>query len=204
MLGDREPVFRDLRAFVDFLEAQNDLARIGEPVSTVLEVTELHRRVLARQGPALLLENAIKSDGEVSRVPLLTNLFGTVERISLALGGRGKESLKKLGEMLAQLREPVAPSGLREALRQWPWPVRPLHRALRSFQNPSVRAPFVGETISISGNSPSKPVGLASHRRFLHGLSLSPGRRAHLNPTITTGASIGCRSPVPTAQSCAG
>ena len=120
MLGDREPVFRDLRTFLSCLESQDLLVRINEPVSTVLEVTELHRRVLARQGPALLLESPIKFDGEVSRVPLLTNLFGTVDRISLALGGRGKEHLRRLGEMLARLREPVAPAGLREALRQWP------------------------------------------------------------------------------------
>ncbi len=118
MLGDREPVFRDLRTFLGFLESQGLLARIKEPVSTVLEVTELHRRVLARQGPALLLESPIKSDGEVSRLPLLTNLFGTVDRISLALGGEGKEHLRRLGEMLARLREPVAPTGVREALRE--------------------------------------------------------------------------------------
>jgi 4-hydroxy-3-polyprenylbenzoate decarboxylase len=140
MLGDREPVFRDLRAFLSFLDSQNQLARIDVPVSTVLEVTELHRRVLTRQGPALLLENPIKSDGEASRFPLLTNLFGTVERISLALGGRGKESLIKLGEMLAQLREPVAPSGLREALRQWPLARAALTTRPQIISNPACQS----------------------------------------------------------------
>lgn len=101
MLGDQGPVFRNLRAFVGFLQKQNLIARIEEPISTVLEVTELHRRVLARQGPALLLEQPIKSDGEMSRLPLLTNLFGTVERVSLGLGASEAALARRIFARLA-------------------------------------------------------------------------------------------------------
>lgn len=120
MLRDQGPVFRNLRAFVGFLQKQNLIARIEEPISTVLEVTELHRRVLARQGPALLLEQPIKSDGEMPRLPLLTNLFGTVERVSLGLGaseaGAGKTHLRALGAR-RQALSPMAGAGQTDADR---------------------------------------------------------------------------------------
>lgn len=112
-------MLNDLRSYLRLLGTQGMLARISEPISTMFEVTELHRRVLARGGPALLLESPVKGDGGSSELPLLTNLFGTIDRIALALGG-GRDRLSALGEMLARLRQPAPPVTWREALRQWP------------------------------------------------------------------------------------
>lgn len=120
MLQEHREIFRSLGDFARTLEAQGQLARVVEPVSTVLEATELHRRVIARQGPALLLERPVKADGSSSDVPLLTNIFGTVDRIAYALGGGGRARLRALGQMLARLRQPTPPASMREVVEQWP------------------------------------------------------------------------------------
>lgn len=120
MIFDRTTVYRTLGDFLAALDAAGQLARIDEPVSTVLEVTELHRRVIERQGPVLRFERPIKADGTTSSIPLVTNLFGTVERVALALGGGGRERLLSVGRLLAELRQPTPPSNFGAALRQWP------------------------------------------------------------------------------------
>lgn len=109
-----------LGEFLDLLETGGELARIREPVSTVLEITEVHRRIIAAQGPALLFEKPIKADGTESSVPLVTNIFGTVDRVALALGGGGRERLRQVGHLLAQLRQPTPPASLRDVLRHMP------------------------------------------------------------------------------------
>lgn len=109
-----------LSEFLDLLESGGELARIREPVSTVLEITEVHRRVIAAQGPALLFEKPIKVDGAGSSMPLVTNIFGTVDRVALALGGGGRERLRQIGHLLAQLRQPAPPASLRDVLRHIP------------------------------------------------------------------------------------
>jgi 4-hydroxy-3-polyprenylbenzoate decarboxylase len=120
MLQKHSLVFRSLGDFVRALEAKDQLTRVAQPVSTVLEVTELHRRVIARNGPALMLERPVKADGVPSAMPLLTNLFGTVDRIAFALGGGGRQRLASLGHMLARLRQPTPPTTMREVIEQWP------------------------------------------------------------------------------------
>ncbi|KUO57930.1 MAG: 3-octaprenyl-4-hydroxybenzoate carboxy-lyase [Alphaproteobacteria bacterium BRH_c36] len=119
-LFSNRPVFSTLGDFLAALETSNQLMRISEPVSTVLEVTELHRRVIARHGPALVIEKPIKADGVPSEIPLVTNLFGTVDRVARALGGKGRDDLLNLGRFLAELRQPEPPTGLRDAMRKWP------------------------------------------------------------------------------------
>jgi len=120
MSSEKTPILRNIKDFLDLLDRQGELVRIGEPVSTVLDVTELHRRVIARQGPALFCERPIKANGELSALPLVTNLFGTVDRVSLALGGSQRAALRSVGELLAELRHPVPPSGFKEALKKLP------------------------------------------------------------------------------------
>lgn len=127
MLFDRSTVYRSLGDFLAALDAAGQLARVTEPVSTVLEITELHRRVIERQGPVLRFEQPIRADGAIAPIPLVTNLFGTVERVSMALGGGGRERLLSVGRLLAQLRQPTPPSDLRDALRQWPLARAALH-----------------------------------------------------------------------------
>lgn len=120
MIFDRSAIYRSLGDFLAVLDAAGQLARIQEPVSTVLDITELHRRVIERQGPVLCIERPIKADGSTSAIPLVTNLFGTVDRIALALGGGGRERLLSVGKLVAELRQPRPPADLRDALRQWP------------------------------------------------------------------------------------
>ena len=111
--------YADLRGFLDGLEAQGELKRIAAPVSPRLEMTEVCDRVLRAGGPALLFE---KPAGH--SIPVLGNLFGTVERIGLAMGiERGtppRPALRDLGRLLASLREPDPPSGLRDAIEKLP------------------------------------------------------------------------------------
>jgi len=113
------PRFRDLQAFLDYLGRKGELLRIAEPVSTVHEMTEIHRRVLAGGGPALLFERPVKADGCIADTPMLVNLFGTLERVAWGLGVEASR-LADLGVLLAALRAPRPMEGLRTALEQWP------------------------------------------------------------------------------------
>jgi 4-hydroxy-3-polyprenylbenzoate decarboxylase len=113
------PPFRSLRDFAGHLEASGRLARVREPVSIVHDMTEIHRRVLAAGGPALLFERPLGADGTAFGMPVLVNLFGTVERVAWGLGIEPRD-LPALGEMLAELREPRPPQGLGEAWRKLP------------------------------------------------------------------------------------
>ena len=159
MVGQPEPLplpirdlprFRDLNAFLAHLEAAGQLRRIAEPVSVVHEITEIHRRVIAEGGPALLFERPVQPNGTASPIPLLTNLFGTVERVAWGLGVEAK-NLPALGRVLAELREPRPPRGLTEA-----WQALPLARAALSMRpRETKRAPvqeviFRGEEIDLT------------------------------------------------------
>jgi len=108
--------YRDLRDFMAQLEARGDLRRIQAPVSTHLEMTEICDRVLRQGGPALLFENARRKNGEATGMPVLGNLFGTPERVALGMGADKVEALRDVGELLASLREPEPPRGLRDAV----------------------------------------------------------------------------------------
>ena len=103
-----QPTFVDLRDFIRHCESHGELLRISDPVSMKLEATALQRHVMERNGPALLLENPILSNGEPSALPVLINLFGTVRRVAWSLGCDETE-LIALGEFLAYLRQPQPP-----------------------------------------------------------------------------------------------
>ena len=113
--------YKSLRDFIDKLEAAGDLVRISEPVSTVLEMTEIQRRLLEKGGPAVLFEKPVKDDGTPSDMPVLVNLFGTVKRVAMGVtfGGVERttgEELREVGETLAFLRQPEPPAGLKDAM----------------------------------------------------------------------------------------
>lgn len=110
--------FKNLHDFIDFLEKNGELKRISYPVSSELEITEIHRRVLKERGPALLFENVLR-DGKRTDYSVLVNLFGNSKRIVLGLDSK-IENLSKLGETLAFLRQPTPPEGWREALKMMP------------------------------------------------------------------------------------
>ena len=111
------PACGDLGAFVALLERRGQLRRIATPVSVRYEVTEIHRRVLAENGPALLFEAPLDTEGRRYGMPLLVNLFGTVERIAWGLRLEPGQ-LSRLGEFLADLRQPSAPRSLAQAMGQ--------------------------------------------------------------------------------------
>jgi 4-hydroxy-3-polyprenylbenzoate decarboxylase len=107
--------YRDLREFVAQLEAGGDLRRIGTEVSPRLEMTEICDRVLRAGGPALLFEQPAGHD-----IPVLANLFGAVRRIAAAMGMADATGLREVGKMLAFLREPEPPKGLRDLWDKFP------------------------------------------------------------------------------------
>lgn len=107
--------YRDLRDFIAQLEKAGELKRIQQPISTHLEMTEIGDRVLRAEGPALLFENPIHL-GQPAKMPVLANLFGTPKRVAWGMGADDITALRDVGELLANLREPEPPRGLRDAL----------------------------------------------------------------------------------------
>ncbi len=112
--------FSSLRDFIDNkLEPSGRLVRVAEPVSPVLEMTEIQTRLMAGGGPAVLFKNVVDADGTAYDMPVLVNLFGTVERVAWGMG-REPNELREVGEALAFLRQPEPPGGWREALDMLP------------------------------------------------------------------------------------
>jgi UbiD family decarboxylase len=100
------PGFPNLRSFLDRLRRDGDLARVETSVDPFLEAAEIHRRVIAAGGPALLFTRVKGSD-----VPLVTNLFGTARRAELAFGERPMQLVRRLAQ-LAETLFPPSPSRL--------------------------------------------------------------------------------------------
>src|SRR5687768_18587931 len=111
-------MFTDLRLFLDQLRRDRDLVEIAAPVDPVLEAAEIHRRVIAAGGPALLFAHPKGSD-----FPLVTNLFGTARRAEMAFGKRPMRLISRLVELAQTLLPPSlaklwgARDVAREALR---------------------------------------------------------------------------------------
>ena len=114
--------YRDMRDFIADLEKRGELKRIQTEVSTVLEMTEISQRVLEAGGPALLFENVKGHD-----MPVLTNLFGKDTRIALGMGRESASELREIGELLAFLKEPEPPKGLKDAWDKLPVFKKVLH-----------------------------------------------------------------------------
>ncbi len=111
--------YTSLREFVARLEAEGRLVRVSAPVSANLEITEIQTRLLAERGPAVLFENVVGDDGKAFDIPVLANLFGTVERVAWGME-REPGELRAFGESLAMLRQPEPPGGWREAVGMLP------------------------------------------------------------------------------------
>lgn len=107
--------FKDLRAFLDHLEQNGKLKRISHPVDPRYEMTEISDRTLRAGGPALLFENPIGYD-----FPVLTNLYGTPERVAIGMGRQEVKELREVGKLLAYLKEPEPPRGFKDALDKLP------------------------------------------------------------------------------------
>src|SRR5882672_1684400 len=112
--------YKSLRYFLSRLEKDGELVRVREPVSTVLEMTEIQTRLIAQGGPAVIFEKPLLADGTPSDMPVLVNLFGTVKRVAMGvtMGGKNRTTgtdLREVGELLAQLRQPQPPRSFGEA-----------------------------------------------------------------------------------------
>ncbi len=107
--------YSDLRDFVSQLEQRKLLKRIDYPVSPNLEMTVISDKVLRSGGPALLFTRPAHYT-----MPVLTNLFGTVERVALGMGEENISALREVGKLLAALKEPEPPKGFKDAFSKLP------------------------------------------------------------------------------------
>eukprot|EP00752_Nemacystus_decipiens_P000171 g171.t1 len=141
--------YTSLRDFIDRLEREGRLVRVAHPVSTHLEMTEIQTRLLAERGPAVLFENPVDAHGKPAEMPVLVNLFGSVERVAWGME-REPHQLREVGETLAFLRQPEPPGGFREA-----WDMLPLLKTVMAMKPKSIgRAPvqevvLTGEDIDL-------------------------------------------------------
>ncbi|MGD8843113.1 MAG: 4-hydroxy-3-polyprenylbenzoate decarboxylase, partial [Gammaproteobacteria bacterium] len=107
--------YQDLRDFIGQLENKGQLRRVRHAVDPHLEITEICDRTLRAGGPALLFENP-----KGSAIPLLANLFGTPERVAAGMGADSVAALREIGELLAFLKEPPPPKGVKDAWQKLP------------------------------------------------------------------------------------
>ncbi len=163
--------YSSLRDFMARLEETGRLARVTTPVSPSLEITEIHTRLLAEAGPAALFEQVLRPSGGTYSMPVLVNLFGTVERVAWGMD-REPHQLREVGETLAFLKQPEPPGGWREALEMLPLLQ---DRDGDEAEDASASAPcqeivLHGQRYRSRARCRSRPAGRASRRRS------SPGR----------------------------
>ena len=138
--------YRDLRDFITQLEKQGELKRITIPVNPYLEMTEICDRVLKQQGPALLFENPTGYN-----IPVLANLFGTPRRVAMGMGAESVTELRGIGELLATLKEPEPPKGMRDAWEKFPIYKQVLNMAPKLVSNPPCQELVrIGDEIDLS------------------------------------------------------
>jgi 4-hydroxy-3-polyprenylbenzoate decarboxylase len=134
--------YKDLRDFISQLETMGQLRRVSAKVDPCLEMTEICDRTLRKGGPAILFENP-----RGSTIPVLANLFGTAERVALGMGQTELSALREVGKLLAFLKEPDPPKGMRDA-----WEKLPVFKQVLNMSPKVVsQAPCQAHTIMASG-----------------------------------------------------
>jgi 4-hydroxy-3-polyprenylbenzoate decarboxylase len=123
--------YKDLRDFIEQLEARGELKRVTVEVDPRLEITEICDRTLRGGGPALLFERVRGSD-----FPVLGNLFGTPRRVALGMGEESVGALREVGKLLATLKEPEPPKGMKDAWNKLPLYRKVLNMAPKEIRNP--------------------------------------------------------------------
>lgn len=129
--------YRDLRDFINGLERVGELRRVAEPVSARLEMTAVSDFVLRAGGPALWFQNPMGY-----KISALTNLFGTTRRVALGMGAEDVSELRDVGRLLAGLKEPEPPKGLKDAGK-----LLQMAKALWDMKPAKVRQPACQETV---------------------------------------------------------
>lgn len=123
--------YTDLRDFIAALEKRGELVRVHAEVDPKLEITEIADRTLRAGGPALLFENP-----KGFKTPVLANLFGTEQRVALGMGAQDITALREIGELLAYLRQPDPPKGMRDLWDKAPILKRVLHMSPKVVRKP--------------------------------------------------------------------
>lgn len=165
--------YRDLRDFLNQLAKREALKTIDTPVSTHLTITEISDRVLRAKGPALLFTQA-QHGGQTANMPVLTNLFGTPERVAWGMGADHIDALRDVGELLASLKEPEPPRNFKDALGK----VSMLKSALWDMQAKTVR------------QAPCQATVLTGDQVDLHALPIQTCWPGDIAPLITWGLVI--------------
>jgi len=124
-------IYKDLRDFIKQLEKQGELKRITVEVDPYLEMTEICDRTLKQGGPALLFENP-----KGANIPVLANLFGTPRRVAMGMGADSVTELRGIGELLAYLKEPEPPKGMKDAWEKFPVFKQVLNMAPKIISSP--------------------------------------------------------------------
>jgi len=139
--------YKDLRDFIDLLEQRGELKRIAIEVDPNLEMTEICDRTLRAGGPALLFENVKGGNG----IPVLGNLFGTPHRVALGMGEDSADALRDIGKLLAQLKEPEPPKGMKDAWEKLPVFKQVLNMAPKTVNKAPCQAEVIeGEDVDLS------------------------------------------------------
>jgi len=138
--------YRDLREFIALLDGRGELKRVTAPVDPCLEMTEICDRTLRRGGPALLFENPTGYS-----VPVLANLFGTPLRVALGMGEESVSALREVGRLLAYLKEPDPPRGMKDAWRALPIYKKVMDMAPKTVRNaPCQECVIAGGEVDLS------------------------------------------------------
>jgi len=138
--------YKDLRDFIAQLEKQGELKRIKAEVDPVLEMTVICDRVLKQGGPALLFENP-----KGFNIPVLGNLFGTPKRVAMGMGAQDVSELRGIGELLAYLKEPEPPKGMKDAWEKFPVFKQVLNMAPKLVTSPPCQEVIrVGDEVDLS------------------------------------------------------
>ncbi len=129
--------YKDLRDFIAQLEQRGELKRIQYAADPDLEITEICDRTLKQEGPALLFESPKGYD-----IPLLGNLFGTPHRVAMGMGEESVAALRELGKLLAYLKEPEPPKGMKDA-----WEKAPIFKQVLNMAPKMVKKPACQEVV---------------------------------------------------------
>jgi len=169
--------YHDLRDFIAQLESIGELKRISVEVDTRFEMTEICDRVLRAGGPAILFENP-----KGHSIPVLANLFGTPRRVALGMGEESVSALREVGKLLAYLKEPEPPKGLKDA-----WDKLPI---LKQVMNMSPK---------VSSSAPCQEIVWEGNDVDLSRLPIQHCWPGDVAPLITWGLTV-TRGPTKTRQ----
>jgi len=138
--------YADLRDFIAQLEDRGELQRVTVPVDPALEMTEICDRTLRGHGPALLFESP-----KGHHIPVLANLFGTPKRVALGMGEESVSALREIGKLLAYLKEPEPPKGLKDAWDKWPVLKQVLNMSPKTVrQAPCQEVQYEGDEVDLT------------------------------------------------------